>query len=338
MHRRKTGLTLIEVLVILFIVGIVIALLVCALQEGRESSRRISCLSNHCQIGIAMMSYEESQGYFPGYVNEIKGMLNNQKKQRKVSWYIVLLPHLDRMDLYQKWQDVSIPNTDPDNPLPGDSSAQNNPIPGIFDSLVSCPSNPPLDHPTAAWLAYRANTGRKLPNTFSPDPPDQRIPAQGVCTDQFPDPGDKQENIMRVGTKYISSKDGNCVTLLLGEKSSSKNPPSHWSPVDTPPKGQWSETNGINADALGFNWLGFDALNPPSSTAKVWDKINSNHPGGAVVTFCDSHSLFLRDDIDPVVFMQLMAPDDRGVLDDNIGIRNPTDTSKAAPLLDESKF
>lgn len=351
MSQKRLGFTLVELLVVISIIGVLVGLLLPAVQAAREAGRRAQCLNNQKQITLALLNYEGQKGSFPGYVNEIRGMLNNQMKQRKAPWVAMILPALDRMDLFRLWNDVTIPKTVPnDNPWPGDNTVQNNPIPGTLLAIAVCPSSPPGSTTNGdSWLAYRINTGRNRPNSFQL--PDSRIAAEGVATDQFQEvmngTFNTSEQIVRVGTAFITSKDGCSTTLLLGEADGSQAPQSRWCPLKYPTDAELQSGNALllNAEALGFNWFNMDSKDPANvappgqvNSATIADKVNSNHPGLVVMSYCDGRSATLRNDIDRVLFMQLMAPCDREVDNDGVGIVNPYDKPNPAQPLDQGKL
>jgi prepilin-type N-terminal cleavage/methylation domain-containing protein len=95
LDRVKSGFTLIELLVVITIIGILIALLLPAVQSAREAARRIQCTNNLKQIGLAMHNYESAVKKLPfasGYIIAQTG-----------TWASFILPHLEQQPLYNSF-------------------------------------------------------------------------------------------------------------------------------------------------------------------------------------------------------------------------------------------
>ncbi len=335
-------------------------------------------MNNQKQISLALHHYEGERGAFPGYVGEIYAPVNGVMHQRKITWWVSILPHLERMELYNLWKDLNIGTTydnvgaAPPSTPPGDNTVPNNLIPGVYMRIAICPSySPPSDKDS--WLSYRVNVGRMMGNTLQGAAQSSAtfIPAEGVFTDQCQDnrvasPAATQEQIVRVGLSSISSNDGTSTTLMLAENAASVPPPNtyafdgRWAPVIEPPP----TIDGVSiatvntstyyqaahdATILGFNWAGMDPSDPNGTKTKTLQtpatKIYSNHPGGVVVSFCDSHQSFLKTDIEPFIYMQLMCPFDRGVYISGggatplvTGIADPLNAGAFVPPIDESRY
>ena len=108
MHFRRArtpvrGFTLIELLVVISIIGVLISLLLPAVQSAREAARRAQCVNNLKQIGVALFNYENSVGAFPpGYI-DYQNNPNNTPDLDMGSgwgWAAMLLPFLEQQPLY----------------------------------------------------------------------------------------------------------------------------------------------------------------------------------------------------------------------------------------------
>mgnify|MGYP002631631291 CR=1 FL=1 len=92
--RRIRGFTLLELLIVIAIIAILIALLLPAVQQARESARRVQCQNNLSQIGIALQHYNQTFGVLPpGCVNETGPILADSKGYR-MGWMAQILPHI----------------------------------------------------------------------------------------------------------------------------------------------------------------------------------------------------------------------------------------------------
>src|SRR5262245_31722322 len=100
--RQRSGFTLIELLVVIAIIGVLVALLLPAVQAAREAARRIQCTNNLKQIGIAIHSYEGARGSFPtGAINFVYNRPNcSQRELRNHTMFSFLLPFLEQQPLH----------------------------------------------------------------------------------------------------------------------------------------------------------------------------------------------------------------------------------------------
>ena len=137
--RGRGAFTLIELLVVIAIIGILIALLLPAVQKVRESAARMSCSNNLKQLGIAMHSYHDAYGQFPSGHMVTDG-------HYYMNWTIALLPFLEQENLYRQY-DNSVPNIDPIN----------EPVRTTFLKVYTCPSDPNINQ--VLYPETRADNG-----------------------------------------------------------------------------------------------------------------------------------------------------------------------------------
>ena len=96
---QKGGFTLVELLVVIAIIGILIGMLLPAVQAVREAARRTSCLNNLAQIGIALHNYEFAQEHFPAGVTNPTGPITNDEVGKDVGFLVEILPHIEQMGI-----------------------------------------------------------------------------------------------------------------------------------------------------------------------------------------------------------------------------------------------
>ncbi|MGH7140958.1 MAG: DUF1559 domain-containing protein, partial [Pirellulales bacterium] len=92
----RRGFTLVELLVVIAIIGILIALLLPAVQAARETARRHSCMNNLCQLIIATQNYAAAHGVLPPGSIEAAGPVRNQPVGYHISWVAQILPFIEQ--------------------------------------------------------------------------------------------------------------------------------------------------------------------------------------------------------------------------------------------------
>lgn len=140
--RLRTGFTLIELLTTMSIIGLLIALLLPAVQMARESARRSQCASHLRQIGVALANYASAFSAFPGASNG-----------RGYSALVMVLPYLDQQPLYSAFNFSTDANEF--SPYSPNATAM-----GIELAGFLCPSDSlPATSLKATWSSYAANRG-----------------------------------------------------------------------------------------------------------------------------------------------------------------------------------
>ncbi len=120
---RKQGFTLVELLVVIAIIGVLVALLLPAVQAAREAARRAQCSNNFKQIGLAAHMYHDTFQILP--YNAVPQTGSGATMQRGVSWFFRLLPFMEQTPAFNKavfagdwtYQDGPSPNTEIMNTL-----------------------------------------------------------------------------------------------------------------------------------------------------------------------------------------------------------------------------
>ena len=91
----RRAFTLVELLVVIAIIGILVALLLPAVQAAREAARRTSCTNNIRQLGLALVNYHDAHKTLPfgsGYLNARTG-----------TWVSAILPYMEEQSLYDRF-------------------------------------------------------------------------------------------------------------------------------------------------------------------------------------------------------------------------------------------
>jgi len=166
-QKSRHGFTLVELLVVIAIIGVLLALLLPAVQQAREAARRSQCTNNLKQIGIALHNYHDSNLLFPpGYILNTKpGNLSGW------GWLTMILSKLDQKNLYDS---MAKSNPSIDGGLFGLTT--NAPTPNTVQTIIPglrCPSDVGIE--TIAVTAIGGTAVNSSPVTFG------RTNYLGVC-------------------------------------------------------------------------------------------------------------------------------------------------------------
>jgi prepilin-type N-terminal cleavage/methylation domain-containing protein/prepilin-type processing-associated H-X9-DG protein len=286
--RRNRGFTLVELLVVIAIIGVLVALLLPAVQMAREAARRTSCLNNMKQLGLGLQNYHDTYLCFP---------TSTQSKAPLQSIFMRLLPFVEQQNLYDKydmklsWMDIA-----------------NRPVVTSYVQTFTCPSTPIRN--------------RKVPVTMS------GVPVNVYCTDysDMVDTDivlnsmgliDVQTGAARNGVlmldwanpKMKDITDGTSTSIMMAEDAGR---PELWRLGKKAPGGGLF---GAGCWADYIQYINIDGTNPttgnsPGSKAvngtNAWE-VYAFHPGGAHVQFADGHVSLLQEQLDIRVFCRLVT-------------------------------
>ena len=335
LRRTSRGFTLVELLVVISIIGMLMALLLPAVQAARETGRRNTCQSQQHNISLALLQFAEAKRYYPGWDNNIN-VTSPAGTTLTVSYIVMLFPYMERNDVYQSL-------------LAGNYNTNTL----VYMPLLICPSNPPTSQGNAP-IAYVINGGQFTGTAASPaNVPSSNTSAQTALASTSGIAYDLSQTSIaagtgvKVGQDYIVSHDGSTYTLLLSENDNiaqqvylpqtavkgNTTTPTNAANLGTQQYGlvfQWTGSIAATAGAAPVQTTapsGFYTINGSKGTnetlTQVYARPASNHPGGVVAAFCDGHVRFIGEDIAYNVYKQLMSPYGVGTGDTDQGATFP---------------
>jgi len=373
--RERLAFTLVELLVVIAIIGTLVGLLLPAVQAARENARKAECANNQKQLGLGMIAYNSSKGKLPGYCQLVKRSNNEwvtgaidastgklvvesaidssppyepPVESWNVSWAAVLLPNLERQDI---WDRI----IDPDSTL----ITEIVPIDVFF-----CPSDTELKAQVGLpGLSFSANTGAwdwtdATPPVFLFGPNEGDTTDNGVLMNT----AEYQRDPATFGKPPVARmekiRDGSATTIMITENS------DKLYDTENPPYFTWLGGGGIafgTEQQLGIVWvveaepqwddsdalLAQERINRNVSDVVDFDpqvplfaRPASKHSGGVNVVFCDGHGQYLRDDIDYIVYQQLLTSNGRKCVDpeNHTATAGAIETFRNAPPLSEQDY
>jgi prepilin-type N-terminal cleavage/methylation domain-containing protein/prepilin-type processing-associated H-X9-DG protein len=100
-RHHRTAFTLVELLVVIAIIGILVSLMLPAIQASRESARRASCTNKMSQLILAVHDFEAAHEFYPAGTVNPKGPIQNSPNGHHISWIVRILPYIEERVLYE---------------------------------------------------------------------------------------------------------------------------------------------------------------------------------------------------------------------------------------------
>jgi prepilin-type N-terminal cleavage/methylation domain-containing protein/prepilin-type processing-associated H-X9-DG protein len=268
---RRPGFTLIELLVVIAVVGVLIALLLPAVQAAREAARRAQCTSNLKQIALAMHNYVDAVGTLPmGGADQRDASNPGTFVPFSSGLFVAILPQLEQLPIFNtvnfSVHIFNAANLTVDATgiavhwCPSDGAVQQTEINPLYNPFLDLTGQP------VAFTSYAGN--------------DQLF----VYNDRPP--------------RIADITDGTSQTFLLGEKAHSDL--SDWL---RPMYSWWF--SGANGDTLFDTWFPLNSYRKINGGWRDWPLIygaSSYHPGGANFAMADGSVRFIKDTIGSVQF------------------------------------
>ena len=140
--KRKQGFTLVELLVVIAIIGVLVALLLPAVQAAREAARRTQCISNIKQVGLALQNYHSAHDELPAGMQFDVPKRAHTSTRFRPNWIIEILPYMEQQSIYDAFDFDEFLSHDnnitargasiPSLLCPSDNGAENGPFMGKF--------------------------------------------------------------------------------------------------------------------------------------------------------------------------------------------------------------
>lgn len=301
-NGSRSAFTLVELLVVIAIIGILVALLLPAVQAAREAGRRMQCQSNMKQVGIALHTYHDTYKRFP---------TGQQASIQRANWRVHLFPYMEREPFYQKLNLNDVYNS----PLL---------VKTVFPEW-QCPSSQAPETQPQSWVTWWANNNHQVPAYIGimgayPDP-------SGVTTSIYnSNYGGWWSNngmlLANEASRFSDCADGTSNVIIVGEQSGLVGKLDYRNGYYTPwggvtfgqPIGKQAagaDCWGVGLTCVAYRINSRTASSAGSDTSYKGNTIlNSAHPAGINVLLNDGAVRFTGDAFAFNIFQRLCVRSD----------------------------
>ncbi|GAA4439404.1 DUF1559 domain-containing protein [Bremerella cremea] len=286
---NRTGFTLVELLVVIAIIGVLIALLLPAVQQAREAARRMSCSNNQKQLGLALHNYHDTHGTFPPMI-----ILPDPATTPAWGWSALVLPMLEQGNIHESLQVGRLSLT------ASAATTEGQTILNQSLDAFKCPSDarsveasPRSVSGVALGLSSYPGVNGIGPRAYYRDQGNQ-VNAAGIFNERnkgcgFRDITDGSSNTMMIGERHykLPYNTNDTYTLWAGTTNASMHDSGYYGSMEV-------------AGTTGYPMNEVDATN---WQFRHW--FSSLHPGGAMFAFGDGSVHFLSETIDQTTYRNL---------------------------------
>ncbi len=270
-RKLAAGFTLVELLVVIAIIGILVSLLLPAVQAAREAARRTNCVNNEVQLALAIHSYEFHFETLPPGVTNPTGPIRNEPQGLAISWIVKVLPYMEENTLFKHF-DMAL----------GAYAPANAKVRSTGISTIQCPSEGNEFYDSDHKVANGSYVG---------------------CHNDVEAPIDKDNHgvlFLNSKIRYSEIEDGSSKTLLLSEARLSNDELGWVSGTRATLRNTGTKPNaGPTPDEIP------EADKEEKVNSLEVGGFSSRHPGGVNTAFADGSVHFISNDIDPQTFQQL---------------------------------
>ncbi|MBN2295065.1 MAG: DUF1559 domain-containing protein [Pirellulales bacterium] len=313
-YHARYAFTLVELLVVIAIIGILIALLLPAVQAAREAARRMQCGNNLKQIGLALHNYHGTHNVFPYGARPGPNLGSSRSPVRTgINWKTSILPVLEQENVFD--------DLDFENGVFTVDWYNNEQLKGVVVPAYKCPSSPfdPLrdgDYGASGHEDSQKHEYVGIAGVY-PDPAGRttgtcyNVPYGWICSNGLL-PANANKSIR-------DATDGTSNTIIASEQSGTVGVMDGGSlkqyPIRNNYAGGWAGAQG-NTYYHGLTTLRW-TLNAKTAVIGSSDKaymnntvMNSSHPGVVQVVLADGSSRALNDSIELDILRRLCCADD----------------------------